>query len=311
MNYLVIGEPCVDIIHKANGEITNSYGGILYSLISMAVLSKPTDNVIPVMNIGEDEFENIMNILKKYPNIKTYGVNKVKHPTRKVFLHYNLYNQDKSARVEISSEPTYTLDYIQCENLFTMADAILVNMISGTDITIETLKKIRKNFSGFLHIDIHNVVMLTKPDGSRVHTNIDNWFEWCTNSDTVQMNEFEIATLSREKLSEYKIAEEILFNKKYDVKGLIVTRGIDGVTGFTRKEKQYGSEKFYDLDHTDIAAIENPHFVDSTGCGDVFASSFTLDYSVNNDFKKSIHYANRMASLNSSLAGIDELYKLK
>ena len=311
MNYLVIGEPCVDIIHKANGEIVNSYGGILYSLISMAVLSKPADNIIPVMNIGEDEFENIMNILKKYPNIKTYGVNKVKHPTRKVFLHYNLYNQDKSARVEISSEPTYTLDYIQCENFFKMADAVLVNMISGTDITIETLKKIRKNFSGFLHIDIHNVVMLTKPDGNRVHTHVDNWFEWCTNSDTVQMNEFEIATLSREKLSEYKIAEEVLFNKNHDTKGLIVTRGIDGVTGFSRKEKQYGNEKFYDLDHTEIAAIENPHFVDSTGCGDVFASSFTLDYSINSDFKKSIHYANRMASLNSSLAGIDELYKLK
>ena len=311
MNYLVIGEPCVDVIHKANGEVTNSYGGILYSLISLAVLSKPTDNIIPVMNLGEDEFENIVNILKKYPNIKIYGINKVRHPTRKVFLHYNLYNQDKSARVEISSEPTYTLDYFQCENYLNMADAVLVNMISGTDITIETLKRIRKNFKKFLHIDIHNVVMLTKPDGSRVHTHVDNWYEWCTNSDTVQMNEFEIATLSREKLSEYKIAEEVLFNKNHDVKGLIVTRGIDGVTGYSRKEKHYGNEKFYDLDHTEISAVENPHFVDSTGCGDVFASSFMLDYSQNNDFKKSIHYANRMASLNSSLAGIDELYKLK
>ncbi len=311
MNYLVIGEPCVDVIHKANGEISNSYGGILYSVISMAVLSKSTDNIIPIMNLGEDEFENVINIFKKYPNIKTYGVNKVKHPTRKVILYYNLYNKDKSARDETSSEPTYTLDYNQCENFLHMADAILVNMISGIDITIETLKNIRKNFKGFLHIDIHNIVMQTKPDGSRVHNNVDNWYEWCTNSDTVQMNEFEIASLSREKLTEYKIAEAILFNKNYDVKGLIVTRGIDGVTGFARKEKKFGEEKFYDLDHIEIPAIENPHFIDSTGCGDVFASSFTIDYSINRDYKKSIHYANRMASLNVSLAGVDELYKLR
>ena len=311
MNYLVIGEPCVDVIHKANGEIINSYGGILYSLISMAVLSKSDDNIIPIMNLGEDEFDNICSILKKYPNIKTHGVNKVKHPTRKVFLHYNLYNQDKSARVESSSEPTYTLQYNQCESFLKTADAILINMISGIDIGIETLRNIRKNFGGFMHIDIHNIVMLTKPDGSRIHTHVDNWYEWCTNSDTVQMNEFEIATLSREKLTEYKIADKILFNTNYDVKGLIVTRGIDGVTGFTRKEKSYGNEKFFDLDHVEIPAIENPHFVDSTGCGDVFASSFTLDYSLNKDFQKSVHYANRMASLNSSLAGIDELYKLK
>lgn len=311
MNYLVIGEPCVDVIHKSNGEVTHGYGGILYSLVSMAVMSGDNDIVIPIMNLGEDEFDNVINILKKYPKIKTYGINKVRHPTRKVNLYYKLYNSDKSARVEKSSEPTYTLDYHQCENFLKMADAVLVNMISGTDITIDTLKNIRKNFNGYMHIDIHNIVMDTKEDGSRFHIPVDNWYEWCTNADTIQMNEFEIATLTREKLTEYKIAEKILYNNHYEVKGLIVTRGIEGVTGFTRKEKNFGDEKFYDLNHHEIAAIESPRFVDSTGCGDVFASSFTLEFSKNKNFEKSIHYANRMASLNASLNGIDELYKLK
>lgn len=164
---------------------------------------------------------------------------------------------------------------------------------------------------GFVHIDVHNIVMLTKPDGTRIHTNVDNWYEWCTNSDTVQMNEFEIATLTKEKLSEYKIAEEILFNKRNEIKGVIVTRGVNGVTGITKKEKNFGNEKFFDLDHIDLAAIENPHFIDSTGCGDVFASAFTLDYSVTSDFKKSLHYANRIASVNASIGGIGQLDKLK
>jgi len=311
MNYLIIGEPCVDVIHKANGQTLHSYGGILYSVISMAVLSNGNDNIIPVMNLGEDEFENITGIFKKFPNIKTYGVNKVKHPTRKVNLHYNLYNSDKSARVEVSTEPTYTLDYVQCENFLKMADAILINMISGVDITLDTLKSIRKNFDGFIHIDVHNIVMKTEENGNRVHGHVDNWYEWCTNSDTVQMNEFEIAVLSREKLSEHKIAEEILFNKSHDTKGLIITRGIHGITGFTKKEKSFGNEKFSDLEHHNLEAIENPHFKDSTGCGDVFASSFTLDYSKTNDFIKSIHYATRMASFNAALDGIDELHLLK
>ncbi len=311
MNYLVIGEPCVDVIHKANGETVNSYGGILYSVISMAVLSGANDSIIPVMNLGEDEFDNIISILRKYPKIRTDGINKVKHPTRKVNLYYNLYNTDKSARIEKSTEPTYTLAYMQCESFFKTADAILINMISGVDIKLDTLKSIRKDYSGYIHIDIHNIVMHTKEDGSRIHRPVDNWYEWCTNSDTVQMNEFEIATLSRDKLSEYRIAEEILYNRNYDVKGLIVTRGKIGVTGFLRKEKSYGNEKFNDLDHVNVASIENPHFVDSTGCGDVFASSFTIDYSVNRDFIKSMHFANRMASFNSSLEGINELDKLK
>jgi len=311
MNYLIIGEPCVDIIHKTNGETSRSYGGVLYSVISMAVLSSENDSVTPIMNLGEDEYENIINIFKKYPKIKIHGINKVKHPTRIVNLFYDMYNADKSARVEKSTEPTRTLDYLQCESYFHMADAILINMISGVDISISTLKNIRKNYRGIIHIDIHNIVMDTKQDGSRIHVPVDNWFEWCTNADTVQMNEFEIATLSRDKLSEYKIAEEILLNKSYPVKGLIVTRGRQGVTGFVKREKAFGEEKFLDIDRCEIAAIENPNFVDSTGCGDVFASSFTLEYAKKRDFEKSIHYANRKASLNSSLDGIDELYKLE
>ncbi len=311
MNYLVIGEPCVDLIHKSNGEVVQGYGGILYSLITMAVMANESDRIIPIMNLGEDEFDNVMNKLKNYPNISTHGINKVKHPTRKVNLYYNLYNSDKSARVEKSSEPTYTLDYHQCGSFLNTADAILINMISGTDITLDTLKNIRKNFSGYIHIDIHNIVMDTKEDGSRVHIPVDNWYEWCSNSDTVQMNEFEMATLSGEKLSEYKIAEKILTSNNHEVKGLIVTRGKEGVTGFTKQEKSFGDEKYFDLRHHEIQAIENPHFVDSTGCGDVFASSFTIEYSVNRDFEKSMHFANRIASLNASLSGIDDLYKLK
>jgi len=311
MNYLIIGEPCIDMIHKSDGNVIHSYGGILYSIISLSVLAEKDDFVYPIMNIGNDEYENILNILKKYPKIKTDGINNVPRPTRKVNLYYNLYNSGKSARMETSTEPTYTLDYKSIEKFIPVADAILVNMISGVDITLDTLKSIRKNFSGFMHIDIHNLVMKTNPDGTREHTNLELWREWCTQTDTVQMNEFEITTLSRTKKNEYEVAEEILINSKSNVKGIIVTRGKIGVSGYTKKEKSFGSEIYYDLDKDDVSAVENPHFIDSTGCGDVFAASFTLDYSKNKDFRKSLHYSTRIASFNTSLEGIDELYKLK
>ena len=311
MKYIIIGEPCVDMIHKTDGEIIHSYGGILYSVISLSVLSGKEDVVYPVMNLGSDEYENITNILKKYPNINLDGIYKVAHPTRKVNLYYDLYNSGKSARMETSTEPTYTIDYKSIEKFIPGADAILVNMISGVDITLDTLKKIRKDFKGYMHIDIHNLVMKTNADGTREHTNLENWREWCTNTSTVQMNEFEITTLSRTKKKEYEVAEEILLNLKSGVSGIIVTRGKNGVSGFTKKEKAFGGETFYDLDKDDVSAIENPHFKDSTGCGDVFAASFTLDYSKNGNFKKSLHFSTRIASYNTSLEGINELYKLK
>lgn len=311
MKYLVIGEPCVDLIHNDTGEVIHSYGGILYSAISLAVLSDKDDTVYPVMNLGSDEYDNILDILKKYPRIKFDGINKVSHPTRKVNLYYSMYNSGNLAKMETSTEPTYTIGYDLIEKLLPGTDAILINMISGVDITLDTLKNIRKNFNGFMHIDIHNLVMKTNPDGSREHTNLEAWREWCSNTDTVQMNEFEITTLSRQIKNEYEIAEEILININKNVKGIIVTRGKDGVSGFTKQEKTFNGEVYYDLDKDDVSAVETPHFVDSTGCGDVFAASFTLDFSKNGNFKKGLHYAARIASFNTSLAGIDELYKLK
>jgi len=311
MNYIIIGEPCVDMIHKTDGEAIHSYGGVLYSVISLSVLSGKDDFVYPVMNLGSDEYQNILNILKKYPNVKLDGIYEVSHPTRKVNLYYDLYNSGKSAKMETSTEPTYTIEYASIEKFLSRADAVLVNMISGVDITLETLKSIRNNFNGYMHIDIHNLVMKTNEDGTREHTNLEAWREWCANTNTVQMNEFEITTLSRTLRNEYEVAEEILINTKSSVNGIIVTRGKNGVSGYTKKEKSFGGETFYDLDKDDVSAIENPHFVDSTGCGDVFAASFTLDYSKNRDFKKSLHYSTRIASFNTSLEGINELYKLK
>ena len=153
--------------------------------------------------------------------------------------------------------------------------------------------------------------MKTNDDGSREHTNLLEWRDWCRIPTTIQLNEFEILSLSRTIKNEYEVVEEILLNLKNDVRGIIITRGQKGVSGFQKTEKIFGNEKFFDLDREDVSAVENPHFVDSTGCGDVFAASFILDYSRNKDFKKSLHFATRIASFNASLEGISDLIKLK
>ncbi|KAA0209927.1 MAG: carbohydrate kinase family protein [Ignavibacteriaceae bacterium] len=311
MRYLVIGEPCVDVIHKINGEIIHSYGGILYSVIALSVISSTNDVVVPVMNLGEDEYENITRILSKYPNIDRQFISKVVHSTRKVYLDYSLYNTDKKARFETSTEPTYAIDYKLIESALPETDAVLVNMVSGVDINFDTMEKLRESFSGFIYIDIHNLVMKTCPDGTRVHTNLENWKKWCTSADVIQMNEFEVKTLDREIDNEYEIVDEVLIKSGKDVKAFVITRGINGVSCYTKRDKTFGGQSFVDLDKIDLSAIENPHFVDSTGCGDIFAASFTYDYSKNNDIKKSLHFANRTASFATSLEGIDDLYKLR
>lgn len=337
MKFIIIGEPCVDLIHKPDGSVIHSYGGILYSIISLAVLCKPDDVVKPIMNLGEDEFDNIISFFKKYPNINLKGINKVEHPTRKVKLYYTTYKSGLSARFETSTLPTYPLKFDEIikpgvSSDFKQIDGILINMISGVDISLDTMMKIRQYFNSYIHLDIHNLVMNTNPDGTRVHTNLKNWRIWCLSANTVQMNEYEVKSLSRTKKTEYEVIEELLINSenklekifhknilhstktdltKFNLEGVIITKGIKGVSGYQKKLKKYIDKSFVDLDKTDVRAIENPNFKDTTGCGDVFAAAFMYSYSKDRDFLKSIRFANRIASYKTSFEGIEELYKLR
>ena len=187
MKYLIIGEPCLDVIHKHNGETARSYGGILYSIIAMSVFCRSEDVIIPIMNVGEDESKNINILLSQYKNIDTSGINTIDFPTRRVNLDYSLYGANNE-RFETSTQPTHPIDYSIIEKFLPDADAVLINMISGTDITLDTMKSIRQNFKGYIHIDIHNLVMKTGDDGMRSYTNPVSWMDWCTNADIVMQN---------------------------------------------------------------------------------------------------------------------------
>jgi sugar/nucleoside kinase (ribokinase family) len=97
------------------------------------------------------------------------------------------------------------------------------------------------------------------------------------------------------------------------VNSLVVTRGRSGVSMYQLKHRLAAGEKFYDLDKTDMARIDSEMFIDSTGCGDVFAASF---FYKNAEFKQkdqhlALNFANKMASLNASLHGVEDLHKLK
>lgn len=309
MKYLVIGEPCLDVIHKINGETNRGFGGILYSLITLSVLCRDEDEIYPIMNLGSDQFSNTLNFIKQFRNINVSGINQTGNNLRKVYLDYGILagGMDRS---ETSSMPAPAVEFEQIEPFLNDADAVLINMISGVDISQGTLRRIRGSFKGTIYIDIHNVVMRTNKNFSREYINPENWIEWCTNSDIVQMNETELSYLSMDKLNEYKIAEEILINSPKKTAVMLLTRGSGGVSSYTTQQKEYAGQKFTDLDKKDVMAIENPDFKDSTGCGDVFAAAYIFDYMRTGDHAKALHFANRMASYKTSLEGVDQLYKL-
>jgi sugar/nucleoside kinase (ribokinase family) len=153
-------------------------------------------------------------------------------------------------------------------------------------------------------MDLHNLVMNTFPDGRREQLPVKEWKEWTSVPDTLQMNESELNILTGENVTEYETAARILKNNR--TRSVTVTRGRSGVSLYETADTEGNIKR------TDIPRIDSPKFIDSTGCGDVFASSFFYKNSENNlqNIHESLIFANQMASNNASLHGVEDLPKL-
>jgi sugar/nucleoside kinase (ribokinase family) len=307
----------MDYIHRGGETTSKQFGGILYSLVSLAVVSKDTATIYPVMNLGEDEYDNVTGFLSSFSNIDLSYINKTPHSTRVVNLFYkdknsilNVSTKKTYDREENSTLPTMPVEFEQVKELLVSLDGILVNLVSGVDITLNALKLIRENFNGYIHMDLHNLVMQTFPDGTRKQMPVKDWQSWVSAPDTLQMNESELSIFTGDNVTEYETAEKILKDKK--VSSLIVTRGRSGVSMYRLMHKEAAGESYNDLDRIDMPRIDSTLFVDSTGCGDVFASSFfykNAEFKLN-DQHLALNFANKMASLNASLHGVEDLQKL-
>jgi sugar/nucleoside kinase (ribokinase family) len=144
-------------------------------------------------------------------------------------------------------------------------DGILINMITGFDITLDQLKQIRNNYSGLIYIDVHTLSRGLKDDYRREFRLIPDFKDWAKCLDLIQVNQSELYTLSQKK-NEIEIVEEIF---SYGIKILCVTKGELGARVYYKNRNEIAS---YFIAAT---KINNPNII---GCGDVFGASFFYSY---------------------------------
>jgi len=174
-------------------------------------------------------------------------------------------------------------------------DGILINMISGFDIGLNQLKKIRENFSGFIYLDVHTFSRGLEHHGHRGFRKIEHFNEWAECVDIIQANEYEVKTVASFD-DEEKIAIEILSR---GTKQLIVTMGDVGA-------------KLYYLQNNELNFIFHSavkiETANKIGLGDVFGAAYFYNYiKTGNSF-----YSLEVAVVASGIAaGLNGLSKLK
>jgi len=295
MKYGIVGHLCLDVIHLPDGSEVQSYGGIFFSLASLANIVDDDDLIYPVFGVGEVDYDKFIERISIYKNVITDGIFKFPGFTNRVHLFY----QDRQERTECSVHIARPIEFERIKKLIDFGvDGIFINMISGFDVEVETLKSIRRSFDGYIHFDVHSATLGIDEKNIRFRKRIDNWREWLENVDTVQMNEFEARSIGEEWWDDDTLAKNVL---SLGVKAMLITRANLGATVY------YFENEFK---RVDLKALE-VEVVDPTGCGDVFGSAFFYKFSKTGDPLIATEFANYVAGLNATIPGSTQIDKLK
>ena len=298
MKFLVIGHLCLDVIHPVDESEKQSYGGIYNSLATLSALLADSDTVLPVFGVNTNDYEPLLHDLEKFKNVETSGIFRFDEPTNNVHLFY----QNKETRIECSKDIAKPIPFQQIKS-FLKVDGILVNMISGFDISLSTMDELRmavREQKIPIHFDYHNLTLGVQENYQRFRRAVSDWRRWAFMTDTVQLNEEEIAGLTLESSTEQQTVGHML---TLGVQGLVVTRGARGASLFYNEHKK--------VIRKDVAGQSVERSPDATGCGDVFGAAFHLHYVRTHDLLASTEFANNVAAAKAQMVGSDSIQSLR
>jgi len=293
----VIGTITKDTITFPTGKVTRSFGGILYNILPLVSLAPQNMIISPVCNLGSDIYKKVISYLRRFNNIDLSGISRVEEKNNHVHLFYDR----RWNKREILKNLVPKIEHSQVEP-YLNSDYFLINFISGFDVELETLQRIREKAGSPIFIDLHSLILGIRKNGKRFFKAPASWKEYLKLADIVQMNFKEMQVISGTQLkleNDIKAFARTILNLGPDT--LLVTCGKKGALLYYKKAKKivcYHS-----------SALKVRDFIDPTGCGDVFSSGFLLSYLKTHDPELSCEFANFLAGMKSRFSGVEEFVR--
>lgn len=303
LNIIVLGTINLDTLVLPDGKVQQSFGGILYNILSLANFLPLEDTITPVCRIGEEHYGTILTLCKSFPHIRWDQIQKDPAGTNENLITYTS-SKIRTERLTRRVSPISLSDI----KPFLNAEVVLINFISGLDISLEALKYLKIHKTGLLCVDVQSLGLDLGEDGTKFLRPIPHWRDWLGHLDIVKLNENEIKTLSDdENLLEEPYVRTALKLIRLGISMVLITLGPEG------------SQLVYrDLD-TGIylyvsQGVPVNNVMDPTGCGDVFLSAFLAYYLKERSVLQANLLAHAAAALNcqkAGLAGVPNLGKAR
>ncbi|HNM45488.1 MAG TPA: PfkB family carbohydrate kinase [Candidatus Sumerlaeota bacterium] len=289
-----------DRIRTVSGDVFESLGGTLYNIAALAATTEPTDTILPFTYLSEEHLRQLESgFFARFPRIDASN------------LRINPAGTDRNDLVYVtpsSRRECMTVTTPQYDEAFiapaAQCDAVLVNFLTGTEMTLPVFRKLRKFVKGIVYFDLHNLGKLRK-DGIPVPGHrFNDWEQWLRNVDIVQANEWEV-----ERLLDVHPKTEREFRdcalRFLQAEGPSIVNITLGGAGCAMAWREAGRMRF-----VRIPAMDDVPIVDTTGCGDCFSSGFLAEYLRTKDPLRSALFAAAMSGLNCRVKGLDALTRI-
>ncbi len=273
MKILVIGHSVFDFI-QTDETFKKSAGGIYYTISALNRLKKNEDKIFLCSQYDQDTYDFFINEFDKVEKDYLKEVEAIPRVHLKLFKDKERHEKYENITNNLSTD----FNDLNC------FDGILINMITGFDISLTQIEKIRSHYSGLIFIDIHTLSRGLGENYKREFRLIPDFVKWAKCLDIVQVNQNELFTLSHLKLEREIVAE--MFD--LGIKILCVTKGELGAKVYFKNSDEILS---YSIS---ARKINNPNVI---GCGDVFGASFFYSYIRNKNVYDSLFNAVTKAEL--------------
>ncbi|HSA56630.1 MAG TPA: PfkB family carbohydrate kinase [Gemmatimonadaceae bacterium] len=306
----VIGNFVWDEIHgrDVRRAPVEEWGGITYALSALDAALPDEWHIVPLVKVGSDLWPRAREFLATLRHLAPDAAPiEVPYPNNRVRLEYT--TDERRSEILSGGVPPWT--WLGLRPLLRDLDALYVNLISGFELDLETLRLVRAHFHGPIYLDLHSLLLGIESDGTRTPRYLENAEAWCACGDLLQVNEAEMSMMAPDPMA---LAATAL---RAGVRALLVTFGRRGAVYFTVP----GFERLSDLRRTApttplagavrtalvpaVRAAVDPG--DPTGCGDVFGATHFSRMLAGDNFADALHAALRAAARNVEYRGATSL----
>jgi hypothetical protein len=313
----VIGSLVHDVIHgrPPRSERSEGWGGIAYALSGLDAALPPAWEIVPLIKVGADLAESAAAFVGGLRHVAPdSALVPVPEPNNRSELRY--YSDERRSEVLSGGVPGW--EWSALEPLLARArlDALYVNFLSGCEVDLATMQRVRAAFDGPIYSDLHMLLWRADATGLRSLRPLAEAAAWCRCIDCIQVNEDEMAMLAPDPDALAGLALSA------GACCTLVTLGPRGVVYHAAP----GFERLADLPHdrgrrqprVDVPgglhgvllpsdAVRTGPDVDPTGCGDVWGATAFARLLAGDALPDALRTANRAAGRNAAYHGVNGL----